>query len=487
MNTTSTGNRESGRRATECRSERLPLQGHKSRRVDAAFDGGHISSDGGLLFVRELLERLPLLDRLAECFTDHRDPTRVEHSVRELLAQRVLGIILGYEDLNDHDRLRSDPMLALAVGKADVTGAARPRARDRQAPLASRSTLNRLELAGPNIAEGERYKKICFDEVAVQRLLVEHFIDAHPEAPEALILDIDATDDRVHGNQEGRHFHGHYGEYIYMPLYIFADGFLLSATLNTAERAPGSLALEDLERVVAELRARWPDVEITIRGDSGFCRDEIMKMCEDNEGLHYVLGLAQNSRLREEVADAMAEARVMLEETGESARVFHEFSYKTRDTWSRERRVIGKAEALVGRDNPRFVVTSLPAERHDAQALYEELYCARGEMENRIKEQQLGLFADRTSAQTLRANQLRLWLSSVAYVLLHELRRLALPGTELEKAQVSTIRTRLLKIGALVKVSVRRVAVSLSSAFPLQRLLRRAVERLHAALPLPAS
>ncbi len=451
--------------------------------MEAAFDAGRVTSDGGLALLRELTMRSGVIRQFAACFTDHRDPDRIEHTVEELLAQRVLGIICGYEDLNDHERLRDDALLALAVGKTDVTGEDRKRARDRGHALAGKSTLNRLELAAPIVDGAERYKKISYDDHAIERLFVTHFLDARDDdRPKEIILDLDATDDPIHGEQEGRHFHGFYGHYCYLPLYVFCGEFLLGAALNTADVAPGKQAVEELERIVAQILARWPDVRIIVRGDSGFCSDEIMAWCEQ-DGIDYILGLAKNSRLSAEIADEMTAAKAEHARTGEKARVFKDFRYKTRDSWTRERRVVGKAEYITDKENPRFVVTTLSSEEWPAQALYEDLYCARGEMENRIKEQQLGLFADRTSTHTIRGNQLRLWLSSIAYLILHDLRRLALCGTAMGRAQVSTIRCRLLKIGAVVKVSVRRVYVSLSSVFPLQELFARILANIREHVP----
>lgn len=446
--------------------------------MEAAFDAGRVSSDGGLLLLRELTKSSGVFRRLAACFRDHRDPSRIEHTVEELLAQRVLGLVCGYEDLNDHDTLRDDSLLALAVGKGDPTGEQRKRERDRGHALAGKSTLNRLELAAASVAGGERYKKISYDDYGIQRLFVDNFLDAHAEPPDEIVLDLDATDDPVHGQQEGRFFHGFYDGYCYLPLYVFCGDFLLAAALNTADEQPASHAVEELERVAAQILARWPGVRIIVRGDSGFCRDDLMRWCEDN-GLFFVLGLQKNSRLIDAIHDEMTEARALFERTGESARVFKDLRYKTNRSWSCERRVVGKAEYTSDKENPRFIATNLPSAEYDARSLYEGLYCARGDMENRIKEQQLGLFADRTSAHTLRANQLRLWLSSVAYMIMNELRRVALVGTELATAQVSTIRTRLLKIGAIVTSSVRRVYVSLSSVFPFQHVWWRALDNLH--------
>lgn len=475
-------NEEHGRNATGCNAERLEFQPDGRRRVEAAFDAGRVTSDGGLALLRELVVRSGVIRQFAACFTDNRDQSRIEHTVEELLTQRVLGIVCGYEDLNDHERLRDDALLALAVGKTDMTGEGRKRERDRGHALAGKSTLNRLELAAPIVDGAERYKKISYDDHAIERLFVSRFLDAHERPPREIIIDLDATDDPIHGEQEGRHFHGFYGHYCYLPLYVFCGEFLLGATLNTADVAPGKQAVEELERIISQILARWPDTRIIVRGDSGFCNDEVMRWCEES-GVDYILGLAQNTRLRAEITAEMAAAKAEHERTGEEARVFKDFRYKTRDSWSCERRVVGKAEYITDKENPRFVVTTLSPERWPAQALYEELYCARGEMENRIKEQQLGLFADRTSTHTLRGNQLRLWFSSIAYVILHDLRRLALVGTELARAQVSTIRCRLLKLGAIVTVSVRRVYLSFSSVFPLQELFARILANIRQHIP----
>ncbi|PCC74139.1 transposase [Nannocystis exedens] len=467
-----------GRNTTRCIRTEFDFQPAGRRRVEAAFDGGRVSSDGGLLLLRELTKSSGVFRDFAACFRDHRDPSRIEHTVEELLAQRVLGLLCGYEDLNDHDVLRDDALLALAIGKADPTGEQRKRVRDRGHALAGKSTLNRLELAKPTVAGDERYKKISYDDHGIQRLFVDTFLAAHDRPPAEIVLDLDATDDPVHGKQEGRFFHGFYDSYCYLPLYVFCGDFILGAALNTADKQPVSGAVEELERIVSQILARWPAVRIIVRGDSGFCRDEVMRWCEDN-GLFFVLGLQKNSRLIAELEDEMKQARAISEQTGKDARVFKDFRYETNRTWSRERRVVGKAEYTTDKENPRFVATNLSHDEYDARSLYEDLYCARGDMENRIKEQQLGLFADRTSAHTLRANQLRLWLSSVAYMILNELRRIALAGTELAHAQVSTIRTRLLKIGAIVTASVRRLRVSLSSVFPLQHVWWRVLENLY--------
>lgn len=468
---------------TEWRAEQLTFQGLGRRQVVAAFDGGRVTSDGGVLVLREAAERTGLLRQLAQCFTDHRDPDLIEHTVEELVAQRVLALACGYEDLNDHDVLRDDAVLAVAAGKTDATGAQRVRARDRGHALAGKSTLNRLEGTPADATAAARYKKIVYDAAALERFFVTAFLDAHPTPPAEIILDLDATDDPLHGQQEGRFFHGYYRHYCYLPLYVFCGDFLLAATLRTADHDPATGALADVARVVAQIRARWPAVRIAVRGDSGFAREALMAWCEA-QGVDYVLGLARNARLEAALTPELAAVRATHAATGAPARVYKDFAYATRDTWSRVRRVIGKAEYLPGKANPRFVVTSYDAARWAPAALYEEVYCARGDMENRIKEQQLGLFADRTSAETLRANQLRLWWAAAAYVLVDLVRRVGLAGTELARAQVGTIRTRLLKVGAVVRVSVRRVVVALSSVFPLQRLFAQALTNLQRAYPL---
>jgi hypothetical protein len=467
---------------TDCREAQLVFQGLGGRQVVGQFDAGRITSDAGVLLLREVAERSGLLRDFAACFTDHREPARIEHTVDELVAQRVLAQACGYEDLNDHDTLRDDALLAVAAGKADVTGATRARARDRGHALAGKSTLNRLERTPADASAASRYAKLVYDGAAIERLFVTAFVQAHPTPPAEVVLDLDATDDPLHGHQEGRFFHGYYGHYCYLPLYIFCGEFLLVAKLRTADGDGAAGALEEVERVVAQLRAAWPTVRITLRGDSGFCRDALLTWCETHD-VDYVIGLARNARLERALAPELATAAARHAATGEPARVFKDFTYQTQTTWTRARRVIGKAEQLPGKANPRFVVTSYAPARLAAAPLYEQLYCARGDMENRIKEQQLGLFADRTSTATLRANQLRLWIASLTYVLLHELRRVGLAGTVLARAQVGTIRTRLLKLGALVTVSVRRIVVAMSSVFPLHAVFRHALHQVQHAYP----
>jgi hypothetical protein len=450
---------------TECTPEQLEFHALGRREIIGRFDGGQITSDGGGVLLREVDQRIGLLDRLARCFADYRNPKSIEHSVFELVAQRVYGLALGYEDLNDHDALRSDSALALLVGKRDLTGEARERERDRGFPLAGSSTLNRLELSTPEAAAHDRYKRIAADPEALDRLLVDLFLDSYEAPPKEIWLDLDATDDPLHGHQEGRFFHGYYRCYCYLPLYIFCGEHLLCARLRSSDRDGAAGSVEELERIVGQIRARWPKTRIVIRGDSGFCRDAIMSWCEA-QGVVYVLGLARNKRLHRALGREMAEAQAEHERTGQAARRFRDFRYRTRKSWSCERRVVGKAEVLPGKANPRFVVTNLPEHRAGAKRLYEKLYCVRGEMENRIKEQQLGLFADRTSTETMRANQLRLYFSSFAYVLMHGLRRLGLEGTQHARAQCTTIRLKLLKIGARIRITVRKVWLSFSESCP---------------------
>ena len=388
--------------------------------------------------------------------------------MRQLVAQRVHGLALGYEDLNDHDQLRRDPRLPVLVEKEDATGESRVRARDRGKALAGKSALNRLELTKEKVEQKERYKKIVMDPGAVDRLLVEVFLNSYGEAPPEIILDLDATDDPLYGHQEGRFFHGYYGDYGYLPLYIFCGDALLCARLRPSNIDGSAGCVEELERIVKQIREAWPGVKITVRGDSGFCREEPMKWCED-EGVGYVLGLAKNDRLKAEMVREQEEAAAEYQQTKKAARRFKEFSYQTRDSWSRARRVVGKAEHLEKGANPRFVVTTLGREVWEARPLYEELYCARGEMENRIKEQ-LMLFADRTSTAFLRSNQIRLYFSSIAYLLTEALRRLGLKRTELAPAQAITIRLKVLKIGALIRATVRKVWIALAGGYPYAEL-----------------
>jgi hypothetical protein len=473
----------------DCTQHTFGFQGVGGREVIARFDGGRVTSDGGAILLREVEDRLRFVERFATCFTDHRDPECIEHPLVDLLKQRIFALCLGYEDLNDHDWLRQDALLATVVGKADPEGNDRQNPRDRGKALAGKSTLNRLELTPVGANPGHRYKKVSADLHCINQFFVEAFLTQHPTCPKRIVLDLDATDDPVHGHQLGRFFHGYYGCYCFLPLYIFCGDHPLLALLRPANIDAATGSVKHLGRIVARIREAWPEVEIVIRGDSGFCRDEIMRWCEAH-GVGYVLGLAKNRRLLGKLGKELYEAKCLFEQTGQAARVFTEFSYRTHKSWSRERRVIGKAEHLEKGSNPRFVVTSLPAEKFTPQELYEQEYCARGNMENRIKEQQLCLFADRTSCQTLRANQLRLAFSTVAYILMRALREFGLNGTALETAQADTIRLRLLKIGAVVRVTVRKVWIALSEAYPWRELFGQVYQQLTAwrnSLPTQSS
>lgn len=470
---------------TDCSAGQLEFLGFLGRRVEAAFDGGRQTSDAGLLLLREVAERTGLLKRFADCFTDFRRPDLIEHTVSELVSQRVLAQVQGYEDLNDHDTLRDDPLLALASGKRDLVGAERLRQRDRGHALAGKSTLNRWERTPAEATAASRYHKIVYDGAAIASVFVDHFLDAQATAPERIVLDLDATDDPLHGQQEGRFFHGYYRHYCYLPLYIFCGEFLLWAELRRSDIDASAGSVEALEAIVGRIRARWPAVEIWIRADSGFAREAIMKWCEDQR-VEYVLGLARNRRLVRAVGRELAQVRKESQRTGEKARCFKDLRYRTKKSWSRSRRVVAKAEQLGDKPNPRFVVTSLAAPSYPTPDLYERLYCARGDMENRIKEQQLGMFADRTSTATMRGNQLRLWIASLAYTLAQALRRIGLRGTSLATAQVSTIRVRLLKLSGLVRISVRRIRIALSSAFPLQEVFAQVLRNL-TSIPTPVA
>jgi hypothetical protein len=471
---------------TECSRESIEFQPLGARRVVAGFDGGTITSDAGGLLLREVEAKTGLLKDFAKCFDDHRDPDLIEHTAEELLKQRIFALALGYEDLNDHDELRTDPLLAALVGKRDVLGESRTDPRDRGKPLAGKSTLNRLELTPARVGAKSRYKKIVARHADIAEWFVESFLKLNPAPPEEIVLDLDATDDPLHGHQAGRFFHGYYGHYCYLPLYILCGEHLLLAKLRPADIDAAAGSVKQVAWIVERIRRDWPDVRIVLRGDSGFCRDNLLAWCEAN-GVDYVFGLAKNRRLTKILGAELHAAAVDFAVTGRAARVFKDFIYRTKNSWSRERRVVGKAEHMAKGANPRFVVTSLSKERFAARELYEKLYCARGEMENRIKEQQLYLFADRTSCATMRANQLRLWLSSAAYVLLQALRQHGLKDTPLESARCDTIRLKLLKIGAAVRVSARRVVFALAESYPHQAIFRRVFENLRRwLLPAPA-
>jgi hypothetical protein len=445
---------------TECTQFELNLQGPHKRTIVIRHDGEIASSDGGLILLRQIERRRGFIERMAACCQDRRQRSKTSFSVQELLTQRIFGICLGYEDLNDHDEWRHDPLLGLVCGHEQESGA-----------LAGKSTLGRLEQSARDKAEGDRYHKLDWDGTAIRQFFVDSFLKSYEQPPAEIVLDFDATDDPVHGEQEGRFFHGYYDEYCFLPLYVFCGEQLMAADLRTADKDAAAGSTPTLAFLVNRIREAWPEVRIIARADSGFCRDDFMSWCEEHE-VEYVLGLARNSRLVRKLSPSLREAREGFDRTGHGYRVFRELTYRTRSSWTRSRRVVGKAEHLAKGPNPRFVVTNLPAGRWPARELYEDLYCARGNMENRIKEQQLYLFADRTSCHAFKANQLRLWLSSVAYLFFVELRRAALTGTELAAAQVSTIRLKLLKVAVTVSVSVRRVVLRLTRAYPYWDLWR---------------
>jgi hypothetical protein len=455
---------------TECNPTLFEFAPVEGRRVMAAFDGGVITSDAGALLLGETDRVIRLTERFAACFIDARMPELVEHNVSTMVLQRVVGIALGYEDLNDHDELRHDPVLAVLAGKLAAK-------RADCAPLAGKSTLNRLELSR---AEPTRYHKVSHDAAAIETLFVDVFLEAHRRAPAQIILDLDATDDPLHGNQEGRFFHGYYDCHCYLPLYIFCGRHLLAAKLRRSNIDASAGAVEEIARIVARIRRRWPKVRILLRGDSGFAREALMAWCEANR-VDFLFGLARNERLEQAIKPELALASLDSLRSGQATRRFKDFMWSTLDSWSRERRVVGKAEVTGGDTNPRFVVTSLKSSEVGARHLYEAIYCARGEMENRIKECQLDLFADRTSAATMRANQLRLWFASMAYVLLCALRRIGLAYTQFADATCGTIRLKLLKIGAHVRISLRRIKVAMASACPFQDAFALAHVRLSVA------
>jgi hypothetical protein len=451
----------------ECNAEQYDFGMVEGRAVEAAFDGGLVTSDVGALLLGATERAIDLVGRLAGCFRDHRRQDLIEHEVATLVGQRVFGIALGYEDLNDHDELRHDPVMAVLAGKLQAK-------RGDCAPVAGKSTLNRMELSRK---EPSRYHKLAYDAAAVEALPVTLFLEAHQRSPRQIILDLDATDDPLHGHQEGRFFHGYYDCYCYLPLYVFCGRHLLAAKLRPADIDASAGSVEEVERIVRQIRARWPYVRILLRADSGFAREALMAWCEQNR-VDYLFGLARNTRLVAMIADELTTARAAAEKTGRPARRFKDFQWTTLNSWSRRRRVVAKAEWTKGEANPRFVVTSLKRSEAGARQLYEDLYCARGDMENRIKECQLDLYADRTSAATMRANQLRLWFAAMAYVLMCALRRIALADTAFANASCGSIRLKLLKIGALVRVSVRRIRFAIASACPAADDWGRAARRL---------
>ena len=441
---------------TECTPTLFEFEAVERRLVAAGFDGGDITSNAGALLLGQVDRGLGLMRRFAACFTDRRNPCFVEHQVETLVGQRIFGLALGYEDLNDHDELRKDPTFAVLAGKL------RPVVRTDCEALAGKSTLNRLEHTPRRHAA--KYHKIDCDGARVDALLVDLFLEAHGRAPREIVLDLDNTDIPLHGGQEGRFFHGHYDAYCYLPLYVFCGRHLLLARQRCANVAGSAGAVEEMARIVAQIRRSWPRVRITLRADSGFANDALMAWCEENR-VDYVFGPARNVRLEAELVAPLAAAKRLCLASGKPARVFRDFRYRTLDSWSRERRVVGKAEHILDGANPRFVVTSLGRARLTARTLYEDLYCARGEAENRIGEQ-FELFADRASSATLQANQLRLWFSAMAYVLVDTLRRVGLRHTQFADAAVATIRLKLLKLGAQVRKSVRRIHFAIASGCP---------------------
>jgi len=453
---------------TECSAELFAFALVGRREVVGSFDGGAITSDAGALLLRATDRTIGLVKRFSECFIDRRDQVLIEHRVETLIGQRVFGIALGYEDLNDHDELRHDPVMAVVAEKLEAR-------RANCAPVAGKSTLNRLELSR---AEATRYHRIGHDPVSIEELFVTLFLEAHQVPPVEIILDLDATDDPLHGHQEGRFFHGYYDCYCYLPLYVYCGRDLLASKLRPANIDASAGAVEEIARIVAQIRRRWLHTRIVLRADSGFARDGLMAWCEAN-AVDYIFGLAKNARLIGAIEAELAEAQNESLQTGAPARRFKDFTWKTRKSWSCERRVIAKAEWTKGEANPRFIVTSLAS---DGRQLYEEIYCARGEMENRIKECQLDLFADRTSTRSLAANQLRLWFASMAYVLVEGTRRLALQGTALADATCGTIRRKLFKIGALVTISVRRIKFAMASGCPYKDIFATAHRALCRAL-----
>ena len=438
---------------TDCNNPIAQFTPLARRQVLAEFDAGSISSDGGVLLLREVDRRINLLDRVDQLIPDPRDPLHIEHDQRTLIAQRVLAIACGWEDLKDHATLRNDLVLQLATNRKASGGAGDV---DPDRPLASASTLCRLE--------NRIDRQAC---VRINELLVELFVESHKTPPTEIILDFDATDDPVHGKQEGRFFHGYYDEYCFLPLYVFAGEQLLCAYLRPANIDGAKHAWAILALITKRLRQAWPGVKIIFRGDSGFCRWKMLRWC-DRHGVDYIVGLAKNSVLAKLSETLMVSAENAFKETGQKQRLFGELIYAAA-TWDKQRRVIARIEHTEKGENPRFITTTLAGE---GQQLYEQTYCARGEVENRIKEQQLGLFADRTSCHDFVANQFRLLLSSLAYVLIETLRRTSLASTELAQAQVSTIRLKLLKIGALVQRSVRRIIIHLSESFPMREVFQ---------------
>ena len=475
----------------------LNLGTFKGRKVIANFDGGKITSDAGIILIAELDEKLKITDRFAECFQDYRNSSYIDYSVHQLLAQRVYGIVLGYEDVNDHDKLRYDPALEIALKKLNFIDS-------NEAALAGKSTINRLEYCPETIIKQEesRYHRIEHQPKEIEKAFVDIFLQSYKKSPRQIILDMDVTDDQVHGNQEGAFFNTYYKGVCYAPLYIFCGHHLLVAKLRSSNVDPADGALEELQRVIGLIREEWPNTQILVRGDSAYAREEIFKFCEEEDGVDYIIAMATNSQLKLRASDIIEKAKADYEqrlqpvtelmetlfspdeELGESAKLvpestwYRSLCYQTQKSWSRSRRVVTKV--CHGSDGVkiRHVVTSFPASKIPPSKLYTEKYCPRGEMENRIKEQQLDLFADRTSTQTFESNQLRLWLSSMAYVLMQAFRQNCLAKTSFAKATVGTIRLNFLKLGARITVSVRRILIAIASSCPYQDILAIAYSRI---------
>lgn len=483
---------------TECSAETYSFGQLERRQVVADFSGGQISSDGGLILVAELDRHCRISERVAACFTDHREPGRVQHELQDLVAQRLYGLVQGYEDLNDHDPLRHDPMFGIAVGKLSSQ-------HERCAPLAGKSTLHRLEQAmhGEVDVSDQRYIKVCLNPKQMESLLVEIFLEQQGKEPNQIILDLDVSNDPIYGNQEQGFFNGYYDQMCYAPLFIFSGRHLLAAKLRPSNVDPAAGALEELQRIISQIRGQWPNVVIVVRGDSAYGRDDIMSWCESQQKVQYVLAYPSNERLRtlswgleqrakaayqqqrDEIATTLegwvatpADLKAELDALVPPQVWYQSLTYQTSNSWSCQRRVVCKLTYDGNGARRHFVVTSFSSEKLSPKALHTDYYCPRGEMENRIKEHQLDLFSDRTSTHEFESNQLRLWWSSFAYVLMQSLRHYGLAKSELADAQLGTIRLKLLKVGVQVRISVRRVLMALSSAWIGQGLFHQVYQRL---------
>ncbi|MEK6706076.1 MAG: IS1380 family transposase [Bdellovibrionota bacterium] len=467
---------------TDCKIDSIEFQAHNHKQVVAQFNGGNITSDAGSILLRQTDQRIGLLKRFAACFSDDRNPELIEHTVLDLVSQRTYGICCGYEDLNDHDDLRHDRLLALLVGKADVEGNDRRRESDQGIALAGKSTLNRLELIPQVSGEYHRYHRISYDPLKVDALMANLFLESFETPPEKIVLDLDTTDDPLHGNQEGRFFNGYYDCYCYTPLYVFCGEHLLLSRIQTANVDGAANAVVEIKQIIEKIRQKWPEVKIVVRGDSGFCREELMTWCEAND-VFFLLGMGKNERLLKKAKRQISKSKRRYYGNKQPTRRFATFMYRTQKSWSCSRQVVCKAEHLEKGANPRFVVTNLKGDDFvTPQFLYEKIYCARGDMENRIKEQQMDMFADRTSTAVMRSNQLRMYFSAMAYILMQSLRRIGLQGTDFAKAQCGTLRVKLMKIGAQIKITARRILLSLASACPYAKIFYQAWLNLNASL-----